>query len=183
VLGVGVGTLEEEFRLLGARFDGRGPGLRGRDPSAPRRVRPARAALRRPVPSLSATSSSTRAASRSGFPIWLGWTHAALAPPRARLADGWDPFGLDLEQLERSSLKAAQWREWASRTTPVRARPADRLRFDPTRPDERDALREPDRPVRRAGHHDPAPAAPARRRSRSISSSSRSSHPSGRRRA
>src|SRR4029079_6905509 len=57
-------------------------------------------------------------------PIW----RRARAPRSLRralaLADGWDPFGLDLEQLETLVAKARDWREGGGRAAAVgRVRP------------------------------------------------------------
>ncbi len=98
VLGVGVGSLAEEFALLGAAFDGRGE-----------RAEDAIRALR-------ASLSSTRPAYRGshyefdGFavepcavqahvPIWVGGRTLRSLRRAVRLADGWIPFGLSTTEI------------------------------------------------------------------------------------
>ena len=98
VLGVGVGSLAEEFEILGAVFDGRGE-----------RADEAIAAIR-------ASISTTRPAHHGSFyqfddvalepcaiqprvPIWVGG-HTMRSLRRAvELADGWMPFGLTLSEI------------------------------------------------------------------------------------
>lgn len=99
VLGVGVGSLAEEFDLLGATFDGRGE-----------RADDAIAALR-------ASMSTTRPAYEgahyrfSGFavepcavqekvPIWVGGRTLRSLRRAVNLADGWMPFGLSTTELQ-----------------------------------------------------------------------------------
>lgn len=98
VLGVGVGSLAEEFELLGAAFDGRGE-----------RADDAIAALR-------ASLSTTRPAYHGshyafdGFavqpcavqprvPIWVGGRTMRSLRRAVRLADGWIPFGLNTTEI------------------------------------------------------------------------------------
>lgn len=98
VLGVGVGSLAEEFELLGAAFDGRGE-----------RAEDAIRALR-------ASLSTTRPAYRGshyefdGFavepcavqeqvPIWVGGRTLRSLRRAVRLADGWIPFGLSTAEI------------------------------------------------------------------------------------
>ncbi len=99
VLGVGVGSLAEEFELLGATFDGRGE-----------RADDAIAALR-------ASLSTTRPAYHGSHyqfdgwavepcavqprvPIWVGGRTLRSLRRAARLADGWIPFGLSTAEIE-----------------------------------------------------------------------------------
>jgi probable F420-dependent oxidoreductase len=140
VLGVGVGTLEEEFRVLGARFDGRGPVYEDA-------IRALRAAFGRREPRYDGPFHRfgdvvvDPCGLQERIPIWLGGRTPRSLRRALVLADGWDPFGLDLEQLEALLAKGREWREWRERTTPFQlVLPID-LQFDPTRPEERDALR------------------------------------------
>jgi probable F420-dependent oxidoreductase len=98
VLGVGVGTLQEEFELLGAAFDDRGE-----------RADDALRALR--------ASLSTRVASYDGshhrydgmivdphavqarVPLWVGGRTRRSLRRAVELADGWVPFGLTAGEL------------------------------------------------------------------------------------
>ena len=98
VLGVGVGSLAEEFALLGAEFDDRGE-----------RADDALAALRA---SLSTTRPSydgrfyrydgvvvEPCAVQSHVPIWVGGRTLRSLRRAVRLADGWMPFGLTAAEL------------------------------------------------------------------------------------
>ncbi len=98
VLGVGVGSLAEEFDLLGAEFEERGP-----------RAEDALAALRA---SLSTTQPSysgefyrydgvvvAPCAVQPHVPIWVGGRTLRSLRRAVRLADGWMPFGLNASQL------------------------------------------------------------------------------------
>ena len=141
VLGVGVGTLEEEFRVLGARFDGRGPVYEDA-------IRALRAAFGRREPAYDgpfhrfAGVVVDPCGVQERIPIWLGGRTPRSLRRALALADGWDPFGLDLEQLEALVGRARGWPEWRERTAPFElVLPIDQ-RFDPTRPDERAALGE-----------------------------------------
>jgi alkanesulfonate monooxygenase SsuD/methylene tetrahydromethanopterin reductase-like flavin-dependent oxidoreductase (luciferase family) len=86
VLGVGVGTLEEEFRVLGARFDGRGPVYEDA-------IRALRAAFGGASRATTARSIASRRRRRSvrvqeRIPIWLGGRtprRSACARARRRL--------------------------------------------------------------------------------------------------
>ena len=99
VLGVGVGSLAEEFELLGATFDGRGE-----------RADDAIAALRA---SLSTTRPAYHGchyqfdgwavepcAVQPRVPIWVGGRTLRSLRRAARLADGWIPFGLSTAEIE-----------------------------------------------------------------------------------
>ncbi len=98
VLGVGVGSLAEEFELLGAEFDHRGE-----------RADDALAALR-------ASLSTEHPSYEGGFyrydgvvvdpcalqphvPIWVGGRTLRSLRRAVRLADGWMPFGLNASEL------------------------------------------------------------------------------------
>ena len=98
VLGVGVGSLAEEFELLGAVFDGRGE-----------RADDAIAAIR-------ASISTTRPAYAGSFyrfegvalepcavqsqvPIWVGGRTPRSLRRAVELGDGWMPFGLSVSEI------------------------------------------------------------------------------------
>lgn len=94
ILGVGVGSLQEEFDLLGARFDGRGP-------VADDAMRALRASLGRPEPSYSgehfgfSDMTISPAAVQEHVPMWVGGRSMRSLRRAAGLGDGWVPFGLD----------------------------------------------------------------------------------------
>src|SRR4029453_13870248 len=101
VLGVGVGTLAEEFALLGASFGDRG--VRYEDA-----LRALRAAFGRPAPSYRGTHHRFEdvlidpCGVQRDVEIWLGGRTARSLRRALELGDGWDPFGLELEQLAAS---------------------------------------------------------------------------------
>jgi probable F420-dependent oxidoreductase len=104
ILGVGVGTLKEEFDLIGAPFDDRGP--RGDDA-----LRALRASLSVPEPAYHGEFYSydgmvvDPCAVQDHVPIWVGGRTLRSLRRAATLADGWAPFAVTL----------AQAREWLGR--------------------------------------------------------------------
>jgi probable F420-dependent oxidoreductase len=98
VLGVGVGSLEEEFALLGAEFADRG--ARGDDA-----IRALRASFGREDPEYHGTHYSYSgllvrpAGVQSPPPIWIGGRTARSLRRAVELGDAWVPFGLSLEQI------------------------------------------------------------------------------------
>ncbi len=121
ILGVGVGSLEEEFRLLGAEFEKRGPlyedGLRA-----------LRAALRGAEPSYEGSHYSfggftiDPCAVQESVPLWLGGRSERSLRRAVEFADAWDPFGLGLDDLRdllgRYRSKPA-WRAREERGAPL----------------------------------------------------------------
>lgn len=95
VLGLGVGSLEEEFELLDVPFGGRG--ARADDALAA-----LRASLGVETPSYAGTHYSfddvfvRPAAQQTQVPMWIGGKSATSLKRAVALADGWVPFGLDL---------------------------------------------------------------------------------------
>jgi len=98
ILGVGVGSLKQEFEVLGAPFDDRG--VRADDA-----MRAIRASFGRRVPSYAGTHFSY-----SGFVVdphgvqtnvrmWVGGRTRRSLRRALELGDGWIPFGLDLDRL------------------------------------------------------------------------------------
>jgi probable F420-dependent oxidoreductase len=98
ILGVGVGSLKEEFDLLGAPFDGRGP--RGDDA-----LRALRASLSVPEPAYHGEFYSFSGmvvdpcAVQERVPIWIGGRTLRSLRRAATLADGWAPFNVSLRQV------------------------------------------------------------------------------------
>jgi len=98
VLGVGVGSLEEEFALLGADFAGRGP--RGDDA-----IRALRAAFGHEEPEYHGTHYSFAevlvrpAGVQTPPPIWIGGRTARSLRRAVELGDGWAPFGLGTGEI------------------------------------------------------------------------------------
>jgi probable F420-dependent oxidoreductase len=146
VLGVGVGTLAEEFALLGASFGDRG--ARYEDA-----LRALRAAFGRRAPSYRGTHHRFEdvlvdpCGVQPDIEIWLGGRTARSLRRALELGDGWDPFGLELEQLAAMVGAARARRAWQERTRPFTlVLPIDRL-LDPTDAAERREL------VDRAGRY------------------------------
>ncbi|MFA5884468.1 MAG: LLM class F420-dependent oxidoreductase [Acidimicrobiia bacterium] len=118
VLGVGVGSLQEEFDLIGAPFAGRGE--RGDDA-----IRALQASFGQPQPEYHGTHYDY-----SGFiidptsvqapvPIWIGGRTPRSLRRAVELADGWAPFGLSLEEMAGMLAHARDTEAWAARTAPL----------------------------------------------------------------
>jgi len=136
VLGVGVGTLAEEFRLLGSRFDGRGPVFEDA-------VRALRASLGQREPRYQGTHFRFEkfvvdpSAAQAHVPIWLGGRSLRSLRRALVFGDGWDPFGLGIDQLASMLARARTWPAWQERcATFDLVLPIDRL-LDVTKADER----------------------------------------------
>ena len=117
ILGVGVGSLREEFDLLGVDFDGRGP--RYEDA-----LRALRAALGARQPEYRGTHYQfgdflvDPGAVQPRVPIWIGGRSARSLRRSLRYGDGWDPFHLDVPQLGTLLRRARDWSEWHARAQP-----------------------------------------------------------------
>ena len=98
ILGVGVGSLKEEFDLIGAPFDDRGP--RGDDA-----LRALRASLSVPEPSYHGEFYAfggmvvDPCAVQDHVPIWIGGRTLRSLRRAATLAGGWAPFNVSLQQV------------------------------------------------------------------------------------
>jgi probable F420-dependent oxidoreductase len=101
VLGVGVGSLQAEFELLGAPFEDRGP-------RADDALRALRASLSTREPAYDGDHHSfgglvvDPCALQERVPIWVGGRTLRSLRRAVALADGWAPFGI-------SSTTAAAW--------------------------------------------------------------------------
>lgn len=99
VLGVGVGSLEEEFELLGAPFADRG--ARGDDA-----MRALRAALSQPEPSYAGSHHEfggfvvDPCAVQARVPLWVGGRTLRSLRRAVALGDGWCPFAVSPERAE-----------------------------------------------------------------------------------
>lgn len=97
-LGVGVGTLKQEFDLLGAPFDDRGE--RGDDA-----IRALRAALSQREPSYDGPHYAfgglviDPCAAQERVPIWVGGRTLRSLRRAVTLGDGWTPFAVTPEQV------------------------------------------------------------------------------------
>ncbi|HXQ24682.1 MAG TPA: TIGR03619 family F420-dependent LLM class oxidoreductase [Candidatus Acidoferrales bacterium] len=117
VCGVGVGSLREEFALLGVDFDGRG----ARYDDA---LRALRAALGRRQPEYHGSHFAFHdfvvdpCAVQARLPIWLGGRSTRSLRRALTFGDGWDPFGFSYSQLEGLLERARQWPVWRARGAP-----------------------------------------------------------------
>jgi probable F420-dependent oxidoreductase len=118
ILGVGVGSLQEEFDLLGVPFAGRGE--LGDDA-----LRAIRAAYGVAEPSYSGTHYDFSGfvidpvAPRTDVPIWIGGRTGISLRRAVKLGDGWAPFGLSLEQMGEMLRQARESQDWNSRRVPL----------------------------------------------------------------
>ena len=100
ILGVGVGTLKEEFDLIGAPFDDRGE--RAEDA-----LKALRAALSKSEPEYHGERYSFEGmvvdpcAVQEHVPIWVGGRTLRSLRRAVALADGWCPFGVTPDQAEQ----------------------------------------------------------------------------------
>jgi probable F420-dependent oxidoreductase len=109
ILGVGVGSLQEEFELLGAEFDQRGP-------AADDSLRAMRAAFgRRDVDGFLVDPSGVQ----TPPPFWIGGRTARSLRRAVELADGWVPFGLTMDDARSMLARAADTDAWQQRTSPI----------------------------------------------------------------
>jgi alkanesulfonate monooxygenase SsuD/methylene tetrahydromethanopterin reductase-like flavin-dependent oxidoreductase (luciferase family) len=128
ILGVGVGTLKEEFDLVGAPYDQRGP--RGDDA-----LRALRASLSKTEPAYHGDFYDFEGlvvdpcAVQEHVPIWVGGRTLRSLRRAASLADGWCPF----------SVHPTQAQEWLRR---VDLPPGFEVMLPPTR--RLDPIGEPD---------------------------------------
>jgi probable F420-dependent oxidoreductase len=106
VLGLGVGTLEEEFELLGAEFAGRGA-------RADDALRALRASLSVELPTYKGEFYAYENlvvaphAVQPKVPLWIGGRTPRSLRRAVELGDGWVPFGLAPDKL-REMLDAAE---------------------------------------------------------------------------
>jgi probable F420-dependent oxidoreductase len=141
VLGVGVGTLAEEFRLLGRPFDDRGPAYEDA-------IRALRATFGRREPRYRGSHHRIDGfvvdpcGIQADVPIWLGGRSARSLRRAVALADGWDPFGLGLEECRALLARARATAAWHERSRPLElVLPIDR-QLDVAVAADRDAFRQ-----------------------------------------
>jgi probable F420-dependent oxidoreductase len=118
ILGVGVGSLREEFELLGASFNDRGD--RGDDA-----MRALRAALSQRAPSYHGPYYEFDGfvvdphARQTHVPMWVGGRSERSLRRAVELGDGWAPFGLRTAELGELIRGARQSDTWTRRTAPL----------------------------------------------------------------
>jgi probable F420-dependent oxidoreductase len=114
VLGVGVGSLREEFDLLGVEFEGRGD-------RADDAIRALRASLSQLEPQYGGehyafdSFVADPCAVQPRVPIWVGGRTARSLRRAIELADGWAPFGLSRADLAVMIARARESAAWDAR--------------------------------------------------------------------
>jgi probable F420-dependent oxidoreductase len=118
ILGVGVGSLEPEFRLLGKEFEGRG----ARADDAIRAIRAAWG-VREPRYAGSdyefADFVVDPPAPRPDVPIWNGGRTARSLRRAVELGDGWVPFLVGTDDVAAMLARARDTEAWAARAAPL----------------------------------------------------------------
>ncbi len=144
VLGVGVGSLEEEFVLLGAEFEDRGV-------LADDAMRALRAGLSQHEPEYDGSYYTfggmivDPCAVQVHLPLWVGGRTARSLRRAVELGDGWAPFGLRTGDLSEMLNRARETDAWARRRLPLEVVVQNDRPFDP--------LDEPDRVSEQLGRY------------------------------
>ncbi|GMU77849.1 MAG: LLM class F420-dependent oxidoreductase [Acidimicrobiia bacterium] len=118
ILGVGVGSLQEEFDLLGAPFEGRGE--RGDDA-----IRALRASFGHAEPAYHGSHYDydgfviDPTSIQRPVPVWIGGRTARSLRRAVELGDGWIPFGLSIDEAGVMLARARATEAWSARTTPL----------------------------------------------------------------
>jgi probable F420-dependent oxidoreductase len=118
ILGVGVGSLEEEFKLLGAPLDNRGA-------RADDALRALRAAFGDPEPTYHGPHYAFAdlvvdpCGVQRDVPLWVGGRTARSLRRAVELADGWAPVALTLADVGGLLDRARRTSAWARRPAPL----------------------------------------------------------------
>jgi probable F420-dependent oxidoreductase len=118
VLGLGVGSLQEEFELLDADFDGRGE--RGDDA-----VRAIKASFGVLEPEYHGSHYSYDGfvvdppGARRDVPIWIGGRTGRSLRRAIELGDAWAPFGLSRQDIAELVERPRATDSWAARSQPL----------------------------------------------------------------
>ena len=118
ILGVGVGSLKEEFDLIGAQFEDRG--ARGDDA-----IRALKASFGREMPEYHGEYYDYEGfvveprSIQTDMPIWIGGRTARSLRRAVALGDGWAPFGLAFNDMAAMVAEARDTEAWEKRTTPI----------------------------------------------------------------
>jgi probable F420-dependent oxidoreductase len=118
VLGLGVGSLREEFELLDVPFDDRGA-------RADDHLRALRAAMSARVPSYDGPYYRfggmvvEPCAVQPRVPFWIGGRTARSLRRAVELGDGWCPFALSIDDVARLLARARAGDPWAARDAPL----------------------------------------------------------------
>jgi probable F420-dependent oxidoreductase len=130
VLGVGVGYLEPEFRLLGAPFENRGE----RTDDA---IRALRASFGRAEPEYAGTHFSfdgvvvDPCGVQQDVPIWVGGRTQRSLRRAVQLGDGWCPFAVSPRRAAEWLASAARTDAWQRRDRPLEVMLGTRRAVDP----------------------------------------------------
>ncbi len=118
VLGLGVGSLQPEFDLLGAPFVGRGD-------RADDAIRALRACWGRAEPEYHGSHFDLEGlvvrptATRTEVPIWIGGRSRRSLRRAVELGDGWAPFGMSNAEVAAALDDARRTDAWGARTDPL----------------------------------------------------------------
>lgn len=118
VLGVGVGSLEEEFALLGAPFDERGA-------IADDAIRALRASFARERPAYRGTHFTFEGfvvdpcGVQPDVPIWIGGRTGRSLRRAVELGDAWAPFGLTVNEVRTLLERARSSAAWSEGRAPL----------------------------------------------------------------
>lgn len=118
ILGLGVGSLEEEFALLDVPFADRGP-------RADDALRALRQSMSVPIaayegPYFSFKDSVIDPCAQQGYvPFWIGGRTARSLRRAVELGDGWMPFGLDVADTKTMLDRASHTAAWSARERPL----------------------------------------------------------------
>jgi probable F420-dependent oxidoreductase len=118
ILGLGVGSLKEEFDLLGVPFDDRG----ARADDALRALRGSLSTLRPEYDGPYYSYSDVvvdPCARQERVPLWIGGRTARSLRRAVELGDGWAPFGLSATDMGAMITYAMETQAWAERTEPL----------------------------------------------------------------
>jgi len=130
ILGLGVGSLREEFDLLGVPFDDRGE-------RADDHLRALRASLSRREPQYAGSHYSFSdvvvdpCALQEHVPMWIGGRTGRSLRRAVTLADGWCPFGLSPDEIARLLSTAQSSDGWQERPEPLEVVLANQRPIDP----------------------------------------------------
>ena len=136
ILGVGVGSLREEFDLLGAPFDDRGD-------RADDAMRALRAALSQREPAYHGPYYDFGGlvidphARQPHVPMWVGGRTARSLRRAVELGDGWAPFGLSTRELGEMLARARDTTASTARATPIEVLLQNEHPLDPVTEPER----------------------------------------------
>lgn len=133
ILGLGVGSLKEEFELLGlggAEFTERG--ARGDDA-----LRALRASLGQSVPEYHGAYYDfgglivDPCALQQNLPLWIGGRSVRSLRRAVELGDGWMPFGLTPDEMAAMIASARETAAWRERDRPIELILPTSIQIDP----------------------------------------------------